>query len=76
MMSVGISFMAILFLILGACIAATVLFIVDGIMAKRENRRRKVVFTVLFIVSMAIIGTAVMLYATLGILSVLIVMNM
>ncbi len=76
-MSIGISFLGIILIaLLGACIAATVLFIVDGVMAKREMRKRRTVFTVLFIISMAIIGTFVIMYAMLSILSVLIVMNM
>ena len=76
-MSVGISFLSIILIaLLGACIAATVLFIVDGIAAKREMRRRRTVFTVLFIISMAIIGTVAIMYVMLSILSVLIVMNM
>lgn len=51
-------------------IVSTVLFIKDGIASKREGRRRKKAYTVMFIISIVIIavaGTAamisVMLYA-------------
>ena len=62
-MAVGASMTGIIQLIsffsfVGMIIAAIVLFIVDGVKAKRERRRRRKVFIVLFIVSMVLLGAS------------------
>ena len=41
-------------------ISSVILFIRDGILAKREGRNRKIKYTVMFIISMAIIAMAAM----------------
>ncbi len=76
MMTVGISYIMIFIPVIAYCIASIVLFIVDNVKARREGRRVKVVFKVLFIVAMALIGIAVILVALLYGLTLLIVMNM
>ena len=76
MMTVGISYILIFMPVIEYCITSIVLFIVDNVKARREGRRVKVVFKVLFIVAMALIGIAVILVALLYGLTLLIVMNM
>lgn len=76
MMSVGMSGLIIFIPVIAYCITSIVLFIVDNVNARREGRRVKVVFKVLFIVAMALIGIAVILVALLYGLTLLIVMNM
>ncbi len=76
MMSVGMSCLMIFIPVIAYCITSIVLFIVDNVNARRECRRVKVVFKVLFIVAMALIGIAVILVALLYGLTLLIVMNM
>lgn len=46
-------------------IASVILFIKDGIEAKREGRRRKPPFIIMFIVSMALTGIVVTVFALL-----------
>lgn len=41
-------------------ISSVILFIRDGILAKREGRNRKIKYKVMFIISMAIIAMAAM----------------
>ena len=73
----------ILFLIL-ALVGAFVLFLIDsilmfikdGIVAKRESRRRKLKYTVMFAVSMTIIGTLLTLVALLYALAVTTMVSM
>ena len=76
MMSVGMSCLIIFIPVIAYCITSIVLFIVDNVNARRECRRVKVAFKVLFIVAMALIGIAVILVALLYGLTLLIVMNM
>lgn len=52
----------------GLVIAAVVLFIKDGIDSKREGRKRKTVFTVLFIVAMGILALIVITMVLLALL--------
>lgn len=57
-------------------IVSTVLFIKDGILAKREGAGRKKIYTVMFIISMAIIALVIVLLTLLCILSVLVMRSM
>ena len=50
-----------IFIIFVFAIVSLVLFIVDGVNAKREGRRRKTGFTVMFIVSMTLVGLVVVI---------------
>ena len=57
-------------------VASVALFIKDGIASKREGRSRKKKYTVMFIISMAIIGLAAVLGILLHVLAVLIMRSM
>ncbi len=57
-------------------IDSIVMFIKDGIVAKRESRRRKLKYTVMFAVSMTIIGTLLTLVALLYALAVTTMVSM
>ncbi|MDE6686297.1 MAG: hypothetical protein K2K17_03160 [Lachnospiraceae bacterium] len=67
MFVIGISLFAII---------STILFIKDGIRAKREGTGRKTAITVMFIISMAIIALVVIIALLLFILGMLIVRTM
>ena len=53
-----------------------ILFIRDGILAKREERKRKTCYTVMFIISMVIIALVVALSLLLTLLSMLVIRGM
>ena len=57
-------------------IASIVLFIRDGIQAKRENRKRKTVFIVLFILALVMIAIALAIGVLLLLLSFAIMRGM
>lgn len=57
-------------------ITSTILFIRDGILAKREERKRKTCYTVMFIISMVIIALVVALSLLLTLLSMLVIRGM
>lgn len=57
-------------------IVSVVLFIKDGILAKREGTGRKKRYTVMFIVSMAIVALAIVILILLHILSMLVMRSM
>lgn len=57
-------------------IVSIVLFIKDGINAKQEGRDRKKAYKVMFIISMAIIGLAVVIGIMLCVLAALIMRSM
>lgn len=57
-------------------IVSIVLFIKDGILARREGRGRKKIYTVMFIISMAIIALVMVLLTLLCILSMLVMRSM
>ncbi|MBE6843919.1 MAG: hypothetical protein E7510_14025 [Ruminococcus sp.] len=50
----------ILFVIIAFIISSIVLFIKDGITAKKESRKRKKRYTVMFIISMVFIGLTIL----------------
>jgi hypothetical protein len=52
------------------CLTAIVLFIVDGIKAKKEHRKRKKVFTVMFIIALVIYALAIL--AVLALIAIMI----
>lgn len=55
---------------------STVLFIKDGILARREGTGRKKIYTVMFIISMAIIALVIVIVTLLSILSMLVMRSM
>ena len=57
-------------------IAFIVLFIRDGIVSKREGRNRNKKYTVMFIISMVIIGLLVVIGVLLSILAILVMRSM
>ena len=57
-------------------ITSIILFIRDGILAKREERKRDTGYTVLFIISMAIIAVIIAFCLFLYMLSMLVVKGM
>ena len=57
-------------------ITSIILFIRDGILAKREERKRKTCYTVMFIISMVIIALVVALSLLLTLLSMLVIRGM
>lgn len=57
-------------------IASIVLFIRDGIASKREGRNRNKKYTVMFIISMVIIGLLVVIGVLLSILAILVMRSM
>lgn len=57
-------------------IASIVLFISDGIVSKREGRNRNKKYTVMFIISMVIIGLLVVIGVLLSILAILVMRSM
>lgn len=57
-------------------IVSIVLFIRDGIVSKREGRNRNKKFTVMFIISMVIIGLLVVIGVLLSILAILVMRSM
>lgn len=57
-------------------IASIILFIKDGILAKQEGRGRKKIYTVMFIISMAIIALVVVIGILLFILAMLVMRSM
>jgi hypothetical protein len=75
------SMASILFTLLGCIfiayvIVSIVLFIVDGVNAKREGRKRTVGLTVMFIVAMALLGLTIVFCALLFALTMAIVSSM
>lgn len=70
MLAIGISLFAIF------AIISTILFIKDGIRAKREGTGRKTTITVMFIISMGIIALVVIIWILLYILAMQIVRTM
>lgn len=75
------SIASILFTLLGCIfiayvIVSIVLFIVDGVNAKREGRKRTVGLTVMFIVAMALLGLTIVFCALLFALTMAIVSSM
>ena len=57
-------------------VVSVVLFIKDGIASKREGRSRKKKYTVMFIISMAVIGLAAVIGILLLALTALIMLSM
>lgn len=57
-------------------IVSIVLFIKDGIASKKEGRSRNKKFTVMFIVSMVIIGLLIVIGILLSILAMLVMRSM
>lgn len=57
-------------------IVSVVLFIRDGIVSKREGRNRNKKYTVMFIISMVIIGLLVVIGVLLSILAILVMRSM
>ena len=57
-------------------IVSIVLFIRDGIVSKREGRNRNKKYTVMFIISMVIIGLLVVIGVLLSILAILVMRSM
>lgn len=57
-------------------IVSIVLFIKDGILAKREGKGRKKIYTVMFIISMAIIALIVVIGILLCVLAMLVMRSM
>lgn len=57
-------------------ITSIILFIRDGILAKREERKRKTCYTVMFIISMVIIALVVAFSLLLTLLSMLVIRGM
>lgn len=57
-------------------IASIVLFVRDGIVSKREGRNRNKKYTVMFIISMVIIGLLVVIGVLLSILAILVMRSM
>lgn len=57
-------------------IASIVLFIRDKIVSKREGRNRNKKYTVMFIISMVIIGLLVVIGVLLSILAILVMRSM
>ncbi len=57
-------------------IVSIALFIRDGIVSKREGRNRNKKYTVMFIISMVIIGLLVVIGVLLSILAILVMRSM
>ena len=57
-------------------IVSVALFIKDGIVSKREGRNRNKKYTVMFIISMVIIGLLVVIGVLLSILAILVMRSM
>ena len=57
-------------------IVSVVLFIRDGMLAKREGRGRKIIYIVMFAISMTIIALVIMIIILLYILGTLIMRSM
>lgn len=57
-------------------IVSIALFIRDGIISKREGRNRNKKYTVMFIISMVIIGLLVVIGVLLSILAILVMRSM
>lgn len=57
-------------------LVSIVMFIKDGIDAKKEGRKRNIVFTVMFIMSMVIVGLFIVGVILLSILAMLVMRSM
>ena len=55
---------------------SVVMFIKDGIASKREGRRRKTAYTVMFVISTAVVGTAASFFVLTVVLGSLVILGM